>query len=459
MLILPGGNLAAALPPIDLHWAIEARWAQNALSMLEKIGWQAHRMEVEAYSAGPGEKPDAKPFQFEDGVAILGLSGPMTKRPQSWGSGTSTVQMRRLVRQAANDPDVRQIALVIDSPGGQLSGTHELAQDVREANKRKPVTAYIEDLGASAAYWVASQAGKIYANEPGFVGSIGAYLVVEDYSKAAEGLGVKVHVVKAGEFKGAGYPGTPVTDAQLEDWQRQVNRANDTFLQSVSRGRNWPIARTREIADGRVHVGKDALALGLIDGIRTFDSVLQELRAEARGEAAKSSGREEETMSRMDSFLAWLKGEGGEDVKTEEQEQKTEQKPAVPASPPTTAGISEERFNAEKSAREKAEAQAGKILSDVKPEIIKAGIRAGMPPKLVESTVETLAKNQDWDGLKPFWDDAKAATDRTIKPGTSADRGAATQDDANPDVLRTRYREEAKEIVGRVVPANGKGRS
>jgi ClpP class serine protease len=114
---------------------------------------------------------------------------------------------------------------------GSYPGRTNWQADVREANKKKPVTAYIEDLGASAAYWVASQAGKIYSNEPGFVGSIGTYLVVEDWSGAAEGAWAsKVHVVKAGEFKGAGYPGTPVTDAQL----RGVAKAGQPGERDVS---------------------------------------------------------------------------------------------------------------------------------------------------------------------------------------------------------------------------------
>lgn len=284
---MPDQPLSLALPPIDLYWMIEARYAQNALALLQQTDWRAHAAEFAAEQAvaeglearrGGGDGEDEKPYLMDGGTAVLSLTGPMTKRPQSFGSGTSTVQMRRLVRRAAADPDVKQIALVIDSPGGQVSGTHELAADVARAREQKRVAAYIEDLGASAAYWVASQADAIYANETAFVGSIGTYLAVADTSRMYENEGVKVHLLKTGPHKGAGYPGVPVTEAQLAHWQHEVDQVNETFLGHVSQGRRLPLDYTRSIADGRTHVARDAYGLGLIDGVQTLEAMLTDLR-------------------------------------------------------------------------------------------------------------------------------------------------------------------------------------
>jgi len=470
------GTLAAAVPPVDLYWAIEARWAQNALAMLEKIGWQAHAREFRAGALRlrsqeddwdedeegdeREEPPPPKPYQFQDGVAILSLTGPMTKRPQSWGSGTSTVQLRRQVRQAAGDPDVKSIALVVDSPGGQLSGTAELAADVAAARKRKPVTAYIEDLGASAAYWVASQAEAIYANEMAFVGSIGTYLVVEDWSQAAENAGVKVHVVKAGEFKGAGYPGTPITEGQLADWQRQVDQANEIFMQSVAAGRGWSAAKVRQIADGRCHVSRDALGLGLIDGIKSFDRVLADLQqsgGKPAGQPAALGGTEEgASMSRMESFLAWLKGEGGED-----------EKPPIgigaAAATPATLVVEHEAALKAEAARKDAEAQVAQVFTGVRQRVIAAGIRAGHPASLVTRSVDALIEARDWEGLAAYWQEADEAAKASLTPGTSADRGAATRDadpkgeHADPKTVVARYR--GKHVArATAAPDHGKGR-
>lgn len=141
---------------------------------------------------------------------------------------------------------------------------------------------HIEDIGASAAYWGASAASEITANAAAIVGSIGTYAVVTDLSAAAENDGVKVHVVRAGEYKGAGVPGTEVTDEQLAEVQRLINSRNDFFLRAVSSGRSLPIAQVRELADGRVHPAKDALNLRLIDRIASFDDAFTAARKVAQ---------------------------------------------------------------------------------------------------------------------------------------------------------------------------------
>ncbi len=113
------------------------------------------------------------------------------------------------------------------------------------------------------------------------IGSIGTYAVVSDMSGMAEQAGVKVHVVRAGEFKGTGVPGTEVTDEQLSEVQRLIDSRNDFFLRAVSAGRNMPIAQVRELADGRVHPAKEALSLNLIDSISSFDAAFDKARKAA----------------------------------------------------------------------------------------------------------------------------------------------------------------------------------
>ncbi len=143
-----------------------------------------------------------------DGVAVIPMSGPLFKGGSKFSSA-STVDVRRAVRQARDDPEVRGILLHIDSPGGHVAGIQELADEVRATDKVKPVHAHLDDLGASAAYWVASQARHVTANATAQVGSIGVVAIVEDSSGAAELQGVKVHVVATGERKGDFVPGAP----------------------------------------------------------------------------------------------------------------------------------------------------------------------------------------------------------------------------------------------------------
>jgi len=214
-------------------------------------------------------------------IAVLYASGPMMNFVSSMAAGTSTVSLRRQIRAAERDPDVSAILIVIDSPGGTVSGTYDLVGDVRTAAKKKPVWAYIEDLGASAAFALASGTNKVYANSTALVGSIGTYAVITDTSGAAEDLKIKVNVVRPDDgtsaFKGMGTSGTEVTEEHLAEMTRIVTQLNKFFIDTVSKGRSMSVADVKAIADGRVHIAADAENMSLIDGIRTLDEVLAEL--------------------------------------------------------------------------------------------------------------------------------------------------------------------------------------
>lgn len=194
------------------------------------------------------------------------------------GGGTSTVAARRQIRALAADPNVAAVMLHVDSPGGTVAGTEDLARDVRNLATAKPVHAYFEDLAASAAYWIGSQAQHISAGQSTLVGSIGTYAVVYDQSGAAAMEGVKAYVVRAGQFKGTGTPGTEVTPEQLAELQKTVDGLNALFLEGVASGRKMRADQVAALADGRVHVGVEAKKLGLIDQVETFDAALSRLQ-------------------------------------------------------------------------------------------------------------------------------------------------------------------------------------
>lgn len=212
-------------------------------------------------------------YSLIDGVAVISISGVMMKQHTSYGGGTSTVLVRRLLSKAIKDPQVVGIALKLDTPGGTVAGTQELADDL--AASSKPTMAFCSDLTASAGYWVASQCGTIWANELASVGSIGTYCVVADTSKAYAEAGVVIHVVRAGAFKGAMTEGTPITEEQLAEAQRLVDGINAKFLETVARGRGISAEQVATLADGRVHLAADAKAMGLVDHIGSWEVAFQ----------------------------------------------------------------------------------------------------------------------------------------------------------------------------------------
>lgn len=261
-------------------WAIQESALQGFAEMLKTMDLNVHMQSEQAAAAiANGGKLDS---QVSDNVAVVSITGSLMKQQSSMGGGTSTAMAKRTIRALANDPNIGAIVLRIDSPGGTVAGTEELAAEIANANKKKPVLAYIEDLGASAAYWVASQAREISANATALVGSIGTYGVVQDMSALAAKEGVKVHVVRAGAYKGAGVPGTEVTQGQLAEMQRTVNALNSHFLNGVANGRGMAIERVQTLADGRVHIASEAKSIGLIDHISTLDETISRAQVAAR---------------------------------------------------------------------------------------------------------------------------------------------------------------------------------
>lgn len=257
-----------------------------------------------------GSKPEvqqaATSVQRSDdrAVAVISISGVMTKQGSSLSDAGSTVAIRRAVRNAASDPGISAIVLKIDTPGGSVAGTADLAAEVAAANQKKPVYTYVEDLMASAGYWVGSQTRKIYANNgTAQIGSIGTYVGTYDYSAMAEKQGIKAVVVKSGKVKGAGFPGTEITEEQVAVWQEIVDKTQAQFSQAVADGRGIPLSKVTELATGQVYMADDALSHGLIDAIGSFDDMLADLQTEIK---AGQKGRKGSVMTTENKVAATI---------------------------------------------------------------------------------------------------------------------------------------------------------
>lgn len=261
-------------------WAVKGDWLTATLGLIKARLWHA-----EKYA-----QTDSEPhYRIQgDGIAVINLIGQLAKGRSKFG-GTSTVLARKAVRQASNDSNVKAVLLYIDSPGGTVAGTEQFADEVYRANLRKPVFAYASDTCASAAYWVASQARKIYASPTTEIGSIGTLAVVYDESGAAAMAGVKAHVVSTGPYKGAFAPGAPVVPEHLAYLQERVEDLNGYFVRAVAHGRGLSEEKVRELADGRDWLAERARILGLIDEVKSFDEALEDIAFSLFVEEAKGA--------------------------------------------------------------------------------------------------------------------------------------------------------------------------
>ena len=176
---------------------------------------------------------------------------------------------------------VTRIILAIDSPGGTVQGTQELATKISQVAAVKPVIAAVEDMCCSAAYWVASQATEIFAcNRIDIIGSIGVVSLVKDTSELMGKLGLKVHRIRSGNLKGIGAVGSPVNEDELAAVQKNVDVIAREFIMAVSKGRRLGADQVRVLATGETWTAAEAVRLGLIDGIKSLDTILDEGRSQ-----------------------------------------------------------------------------------------------------------------------------------------------------------------------------------
>src|SRR5262249_48344987 len=167
----------------DTPLAIEPRKLRTILAVLSpRFG-----LTIEAQEPTDMQPKKRRPYQVANGTAILPVFGTLVQRATGLDapSGlTSYVQLAAEFEQALSDPEVRQILFQIDSPGGEASGLFDLTDQIMQARGRKPVVAFADGMAASAAYAIASAAGKFYVSQSAIVGSIGVVLEHIDMSQA-----------------------------------------------------------------------------------------------------------------------------------------------------------------------------------------------------------------------------------------------------------------------------------
>lgn len=227
---------------------------------------------------------DPKPYETVNGVAIIGMEGVVAKRMSLFtkiSGGISTYQVQEQFRAAMMDSKVRAIILDIDSPGGTLDGTAELANLIHASRGEKPVVAYTDGMMCSAAYWIGSAADAVYVSgDTPQVGSIGVVASHMDISKAEEMAGVKTTEIAAGKYKRIASQHAPLTQEGRQNIQEMVDYVYTAFIGDVAKHRGVSEEQVLEqMADGRIFLGRQAVAAGLVDGVSTMEELIGKLSA------------------------------------------------------------------------------------------------------------------------------------------------------------------------------------
>ncbi len=218
-------------------------------------------------------------LSVEDGIGVVAIDGPILRKPDVFARvlfrATDSNMIGDALREAGQRDDIKAVFLDIDSPGGTVAGTPELAATVKSVNDRKPVYAFSSGLMASAAYWIASQARAIYATPSAQVGSIGVVQAVIDDTAALHAEGIKVEVFSVGKYKAMGAPGTPLTDDQRDLIRSNLAEIAQEFHAAVlSSGRSIPA----EAMEGQTFSGRQAQRFNLAGMVPDRAEAMRRLR-------------------------------------------------------------------------------------------------------------------------------------------------------------------------------------
>ena len=229
-----------------------------------------------------GGKPQARPTPQQK-IAVVYAVGPIVTSSSSGGlfreELVSANTLVKVLRSAADDPKVLAIVLRIDSPGGSAVASDLIWREVVRINK--PVIASMGDVAASGGYYIAMGARKIYA-EPGTVtgsiGVVGGKLVLGGlYQK----LGITTEVISRGKNSGALSDIQPFTPDQRKAWTALLEATYRQFVAKAAQGRNMPVAKLEQLAQGRVYTGRMAAANGLVDALGTLSDAVAEAKKAA----------------------------------------------------------------------------------------------------------------------------------------------------------------------------------
>jgi len=261
-------------------WAIMPEKLQEICAIYRRRV-AGEKFDAEAFEAAYGkrdknEKPEL--YQVAGDVAVVPLTGVLAKRMNLFtqiSGGTSTRMFQLAMQHAVDNPKVSSIIVSVDSPGGTVDGTQAAAQAITAARTQKRVIAVADGCMASAAYWIGSAAEKVYiVDETTVVGSIGVVATHEDWHRYEENAGVNVTEITAGKYKRIASEHAPLSQEGRASIQEQVDAVYKVFVDAVAanRGRDTETV-LRDMADGRIFTGKNAIDAGLADGIKTLSEV------------------------------------------------------------------------------------------------------------------------------------------------------------------------------------------
>jgi signal peptide peptidase SppA len=262
----------------DRPWAITEAGLRQILEIAERTN-----PSPEAVAAKLGRPlENTRTVEVRDGVAVIPVTGPIFRYANLFTeiSGATSIEvLARDFSQALEDPGVRAIVLNVNSPGGEADGVNELSRMIYEARGRKFIVAYVGGLGASGAYWLASAADQIVAEESALLGSVGVVATFRDTRERDAKAGVVTYEIVSSQSP-LKRP-DPATDAGRGQIQQIVDAQAEILVNAVARNRGVSPERVlSDFGQGNLLPAAQAVRAGMADRLGTFESVVSALAAQ-----------------------------------------------------------------------------------------------------------------------------------------------------------------------------------
>jgi len=255
--------------------AIDPNWLQSLIDAITFCD-DIHSMDPETLKAliiNAGEKVDSpNRVTVRGNVGITYLSGPIFPEHNlitRWlGIGTVLPDYLASVKQLVDSPDIKTIINYVSSPGGSVVGINEGANMLAQLGKQKPIISYVSGANASAAYWLTTAAGKIFADATSAIGSIG--VIHTSYKKGADSPVIEIVNSKSPNKN---------MDVETKDGKKEMvkvlDAVADVFIASVAKHRKVSVETVEsDFGKGGILIGQDAVDAGMIDGLTSFEELV-----------------------------------------------------------------------------------------------------------------------------------------------------------------------------------------
>ncbi|MEM5871711.1 MAG: signal peptide peptidase SppA [Candidatus Aenigmatarchaeota archaeon] len=213
---------------------------------------------------------------FANKIAVINIRGVISSSPEILSETFTTEDAFHMLKKVEEDPNIKGVLFVIDSPGGSVVASREIAYAVRDLNK--PKLCWLGDIAASGAYWIASSCDHIMADPLTITGSIGVTASYLEFSKLFEKYGITYEQITSGERKDIGSPFRNLTEEERRKLQYITEEIFSYFINDIKKRRNLTEEQVNELSKGDVYLAKDAINLGLVDSLGTLKDAKEKIK-------------------------------------------------------------------------------------------------------------------------------------------------------------------------------------